>query len=282
MTPTKALSCPGARATLYREAPSFEGRRTAAVGQFSCDSAEAGAALLNAARARLSAEGFGAVIGPMDGDTWHSYRLVAESDGSPPFLMEPRSGPHDRAAFEAAGFAPISDYVSARARLADAAAAAPAQVAGVTINPWDGADAGALIEQLYAMSTTAFGANRFFKPIDKAAFLKLYEPVMPFVDPRHVLFARDAWGGLVGYLFGIPDYLESTKPKTVILKTYASGLRGVGHALADAFHARALEMGYTHVIHALMHVDNSSRGRSAMHKADIFRRYALMGLRLAP
>lgn len=282
MTPTKALSCPGARATLYREAPPFEGLRTAAVGQFSCDSAEAGAAVLNAARARLAAEGFGAVIGPMDGDTWHSYRLVAESDGSPPFLMEPRSGPHDRAAFEAAGFAPISDYVSARARLADAAAAAPAQVAGVTINPWDGADAGALIEQLYAMSTTAFGANRFFKPIDKAAFLKLYDPVMPFVDPRHVLFARDARGGLVGYLFGIPDYLESTKPKTVILKTYASGLRGVGHALADAFHARALEMGYEHVIHALMHVDNSSRGRSAMHKANIFRRYALMGLRLAP
>jgi hypothetical protein len=33
-------------------------------------------------------------------------------------------------------------------------------------------------------------------------------------------------------------------------------------------------------IHALMHVDNVSRSRSALHGGVIFRRYALMGLRL--
>jgi hypothetical protein len=63
----------------------------------------------------------------------------------------------------------------------------------------------------------------------------------------------------------------------VILKTYASRRRGVGHLLADTFHRRALALGFTHVIHALMHVDNVSRGRSARHATSVFRRYALMG-----
>ena len=47
--------------------------------------------------------------------------------------MEPVSGPHDRAAFEAAGFAPVSSYVSTRAALADAIGAEAPKVAGVTV-----------------------------------------------------------------------------------------------------------------------------------------------------
>jgi hypothetical protein len=87
--------------------------------------------------------------------------------------------------------------------------------------------------------------NAFFKPLDQAGFLKLYEPVMPLVDPRFVLFARDEAGALVGFLFGMPNRLEGTAPKTVILKTYASRVRGVGHVLADHFHRTAREAGFT-------------------------------------
>ena len=87
---------------------------------------------------------------------------------------------------------------------------------------------------------------------------------------------------LVGFLFGLPDWLETTDGETVIIKTYASTLRGVGHLLADTFHRRALSKGFKHVIHALMHVDNISRERSARYGARIFRGYALMGRRLVP
>jgi hypothetical protein len=41
-------------------------------------------------------------------------------------------------------------------------------------------------------------------------------------------------------------------------------------------------MGFTEVIHALMHEDNASRERSTRHKANLFRRYALMGRVLHP
>ena len=73
-----------ASCALFRDAPSWGGRRTAAVGRFACGGAEAGMALLEEAAARLSGEGFAALVGPMDGDTWRPYRLVTESDGSMP------------------------------------------------------------------------------------------------------------------------------------------------------------------------------------------------------
>jgi hypothetical protein len=277
---TEEIAIDGGACVIYRDAPSWDGLRTAAVGRFRCEAADAGRKLLDQVATTLASEGFEALIGPMDGDTWHSYRLVTESDGSPPFLMEPTSGACDGEAFAKAGFEPLSHYVSTRATLDAAIGPEIAQVPGVSVTAWDGSDAAGLVGQLYAMSAAAFANNAFFKPLDQAGFLKLYEPVMPLVDPRFVLFARDEAGALVGFLFGMPNRLEGTAPKTVILKTYASRVRGVGHVLADHFHRTAREGGFTDAIHALMHVDNISLERSKRYAAAVFRRYALLGRRL--
>jgi hypothetical protein len=281
MTDPQRFESDGASARVWRDAPSWDGARTAAIGAFACAGASKGAALLSQIAAMLAAEGFEAVIGPMDGDTWHRYRVVVDSDGSPAYALEPMSGPHDHAAFAGAGFAPISEYVSARGELGSAIAAEPVDLPGVVVSAWDGRNAEQLIEPLFQLSSAEFSRNRFFKPIARATFLDLYRPIMPLIDPAYVLFAQSA-GGFVGFLFGLPDRLEGAAPRTVILKTYASRLRGVGHLLADTFHRKALAAGFTHVVHALMHVDNVSRQRSARYEARIFRRYALMGRRLGP
>ena len=276
-----ALSVDGASCHIYRDAPSWDGLQTAAIGRFRCSEASAGAALLELAASKLAGERFGAIIGPMDGDTWHSYRVVTETDGSPPFLMEPTSGEHDKPAFEAAGFAPISRYVSTRTSLAsiagDAAAAGPDDVA---ISVWDGKDAHKFLSAMFDLSGASFDRNAFFKPIDRADFLALYEPMLPRLDPRLVFFAHDK-DGLAGFLFGMPNLLEGAGAKAAILKTYASRKRGVGHQLANAFHRTARELGFADVIHALMHESNISLERSSRHHTRIFRRYALMGRRLA-
>jgi hypothetical protein len=272
----------GASCTIHRDAPSWDGMATAAVGDFKCDSAAAGARLLGEVGQLLRQETFDAVIGPMDGDTWHKYRLVSSSDGSPPFFMEPTSGPHDKSAFEAAGYAPLSSYVSARATLDEAIGPNdPVAVNGIVVTPWDGRDGERLIGTLFDMSAASFSKNAFFKPINRQQFLALYEPVMPAIDPRLVLFAF-AGSKLVGFLFGLPNHLEGPRPGRVILKTYASGMRGVGHLLADSFHRTARDLGYAHVIHALMHVDNVSLDRAKKHAGQVFREYALMGTRLRP
>jgi hypothetical protein len=276
----ETLMLDGASCRVYRDAPSWEGLRTAAIGNFRCDNAATGEALLGQIAVSLRSEGYEALLGPMDGDTWHSYRVIVESDGSPPYAMEPVSGPCDLAAFQVAGFTAVSSYVSSRAALADAIGpGAAVTIPGVTVTPWDGRGPDLLIGKLFDLSAASFAGKSFFKPIAKAEFLKLYEPVLPAIDPRLVFFARGE-SGLVGFLFGLPNRLEGPHPKTAILKTYAGAIPGAGHMLADAFHRAARELGFVDVIHALMHVDNVSLERSRQHTGAIFRRYALMARRL--
>lgn len=279
MTEPQTLTTSGASLRLYRDAPSWDGMRCAAIGGLVLEDRDAAAQLLADVADTLQREGFQAVLGPMDGDTWHSYRTVTETDGSPAFALEPQSGVHDHAALLTAGFEPVSTYVSSRARLADTLGDVPVAIPGITVTPWDGNGAEQLIGKLFAMSGSAFAGNHFFKPIGLDAFLALYRPILPMLDPGYILFAHTDGGDLIGFLFGYPDRLARDR-RAAVLKTYASGLRGVGHLLADQYHRRAMAMGHVEVIHALMHETNISKERSARHNARVFRRYALMGRRL--
>lgn len=262
---------------IYRDAPSWDERKTAAVGSFKFTAAEGGAALLKQANEQLKQEGFDAVIGPMDGDTWHSYRAVTQSDGSPAFLMEPQSGTHDVAALEAAGFQPISGYVSSRTQTEHGISKRRGGRKGLEIQTWDGEAPEAFFGDVYDFSLAGFARNRFYKPISKETFLGMYMPYVPFLKRELILFARRDSGALAGFLFGIPDFSQGPQTKTAILKTYASSVFGAGHLLADVFHRNALELGLTTTIHALMHEDNIARQRSEKLGGSIFRRYHLFG-----
>jgi hypothetical protein len=279
MTP-EILTSDAARLTLFRSAPTWDGKRTAAVGKFSCQTAEAGAELLQQAADTLRGEGFAAVLGPMDGTTWNSYRLVIETDGSAPFLMEPQSGASDAAAFERAGFQRISEYFSSRVALAAIDMDAPAADDNLQITPWDGTDPEGHFASVHELSCAAFAQNAYYTPISREAFLGMYMPFVPMLIPDLVLFARNREAKLVGFLFGTPDFAAGPRPDAVILKTYASLQQGAGRALSARFHATARDLGFASAIHALIHDDNQSAARSRLHGAVEFRRYALMGRRL--
>ena len=266
--------------SIFREAPSWDDRKTASIGQFTCEAPEAGVAALDEAVAALKAEGFQAVIGPMDGDTWHSYRAVVESDGSAPFLMEPVSGPHDLAVFTEAGFEPIAQYLSTKVKTADAIGEAAPPVDGISLHNWDGKSPEAFFGEVYDFSVAGFARNAFYKPITREQFLSLYTPYADYFKRELIFFARRENGNLAGFVFGLPDYGQGPDTRTAILKTYASAVPGVGYMLADAFHRAALELGYETTIHALIYENNSSRKRSGLHGAHEFRRYALLGRKL--
>ncbi len=217
LPPVEPVSVEGAACTIYRDTPSWQGR-TAAIGAFTCANGSDGAAILSQMAEQLQQEGFDGVIGPMDGDTWHTYRVISETDRSPPFFLEPVSGPFDLAAFKRAGFAPISSYVSTRADINKAIAVPAPGVAGVTIAAWDGQDGEALINDLFDLSRAVFADNAFYKPITREEFLELYRPIIPTIDPRLVYFAN-VDGHLAGFLFALPNLVEGDKPATVILKT---------------------------------------------------------------
>ena len=270
----------GARITLYLDGPAWNNTPTATLGAFTCTTAEAGADVLTRALTFLRDTPLRQVIGPMDGDTWHSYRFVTETDGSPAFLLEPTPNPMALDLFRQAGFTQISSYFSARVPLSQAAATQPPATADLKIAPWDGTNPETLFGQVYDVSTAAFARNAFYKPITRDAFLVMYMPLVPMLKPDLIFFARRPDASLAGFLFGTPNHAEGPTPRSVILKTYASLTRGAGQHLAYAFHKSAAAAGYDTAIHALIHDDNQSALRSAAEGADIFRRYGLFGLKL--
>lgn len=279
MSTPEIITGDGASLALFREAPTLDGLRTAALGQFQCETAEAGARLISAAMAQLKQEGLGAVLGPMDGDTWGKHRLVVESDGRPPFLLEPSNPAHFVDAFEASGLTVVSRYVSA-VRPADIPPSGSAAPAGVRLRTFDPARAEAELTRIHQLSLRAFASNHFYQPIALEDFLASYRPVLGVIDPELVLLAEDEAGDLRGFLFAVPNYAEGQRPNSVILKTYASRMKGAGSMLANAFHARAKAKGFSEVIHALMHESNLSAQHSDNTGGKVFRRYALWGGRL--
>ena len=261
---------------LYRDAPAWNGKPCAAIGEFDFQDKAGAAALIEKVIAHISADGYHAILGPMNGDTWHSYRAVIETDKSAPFMLEPVSGAYDLSCLQNAGFKAVSHYHSNRALLKDTLTETPAAIDGVEITQWDGKNGDALVDHIFAMSKDSFAKNKFFKPVTSESFRDLYIPLLSAIDPRFVLIAKHHSGSICGFLFGFPDGSAPDDNPTIILKTYASGIRGVGYALADYFHRTALEAGFQSVIHALMHEDNASLQRSQQHNAVTFRRYALL------
>ena len=276
----ESLKIDGASLTIYFDGPDWGGKPAAAFGGFSCKSAASGAEILTQAVALVRGHGIAQIIGPMDGDTWHSYRFLSETDGSAQFLLEPTDKPAELEAFMAAGFTQISGYFSAHVPLAEAAQSTPKETDGFSISTWDGHDPERMFRQVFELSVQAFAGNAFYKPITEPDFLAMYMPIVPMIKKDLIFFAQRPDGQLVGFLFGIPNYAEGPKAHSVILKTYASLSKGAGQHLAHAFHTAALAQGYTTAIHALIHDDNLSAVRSAAEGAEVFRRYSLLGLRL--
>ena len=269
----------GARLSIWRQAPSLDGLRTAALGAFACDDASSGATLIRATMDELCAEGFEAVLGPMDGSTWAKYRLATWSDGRPSFLMEPENPAHHVEAFAASGLQIVSRYISS-ARPADPPEPSSAPPPGLRLRNFDPANAEAELTAIHGLSLATFSRNAFYVPIPLQPFLDSYRPILPALDPDLVFMVENDAGELQGFLFGTPNFAEGPKPQSVILKTYASRAKGAGSMMANAFHAVVHAKGFATVIHALMHDDNLSATHSRNTGGEVFRRYALWGGRL--
>ena len=91
-----------------------KGVSAGAIGHFEAVSKEAAKQVLEMACKKLKVEGDAYVIGPIDGSTWNSYRLVTYSDGSMPFLMEPRYKEGYSQWLKEAGFKDSYQYFSAK------------------------------------------------------------------------------------------------------------------------------------------------------------------------
>ena len=246
----------------------------------SADDPDAATLTLQSAARWLRDQGARDVIGPIDGDTWHRYRVNAGPFDIPPFVLEPVNPPYYASLWTRAGASIAETYVSQRIddvrpllpRLSAVAARAAKQ--GYTLRPIDPARLDEELAIVWRISCEIFRDNAWYTDIPLADFLALYEGIERLLVPEFVLFAEDQHGEAIGFLFAYPD----ANPAVVNYKTIGvvRGHRGSG--VAAALQERGYVAGVARGAHAANHCLIRSGNRSESMDGGtgfVFRNYYL-------
>ena len=264
--------------------------------------------MLHAALAWTREQGARQVVGPMDGDTWHRYRLNVGPHDEPPFLGEPVNPTYYPHLWEEAGFEPIERYYSKR--LDDVSVVLPRfepilrRVAsnGYRLRPMNLQRFDDELRILFDLSRAAFRENFLYDEIGWDDFRKLYAATRPLLDADLVTLAQAPNGQYVGFLFAYADLYHAVnamrghrgllaklrfwwnrrKANAVNLKSLGvlPGYRrsGVGTALVCQAYQRLLAHGFRRANLCLIRDGNPS-GRLDGGHGRILRRYVLYGYR---
>ena len=283
-----------ARASVWLNGPRLHPTQaTGLIGHYAAQSLEAGRAMLEFACETLQRAGCVSAIGPMDGSTWKSYRLVSDAGSSTglmpgssqiseaPFLLEPHNPLGWNAHFLQSGFTVLASYHSSLSidpspdpRVPDVRERLTRS--GVTTRVADPAQLEVELEALLDLICESFAGNFLYTPLSKPDFLRLYRPLLGRLPASFTRIAEHN-GRMVGFAFAVPDLLRP-QPDTLILKTV--GVRpgrayaGLGRLLGDELHDLARAVRMPRVIHGLMYDSNVSANSSA-RTSHVIRRYAL-------
>lgn len=289
LDPDRGIS---ARCSLWwQSVPSLPGHRPGVIGHYAAESAASGSAMIAAACRDLASHGCTLAVGPMDGNTWRSYRLVTGSSPRPAFFLEPDSPPEWAGHFEVSGFKPLASYFSAQTgSLGDPAPSTPdhsrqIRRRSIRLRPLELENFAGEVSRIFPVSLESFKDNFLFSPISEDEFVSMYRPLRSYLVPG-LSWVAEHCKRSIGFVFAFPDILQARQGEpvdTVVLKTLAVApdFRGIGlgHALLAACQQSARGLGYRYVIHALIREGNVSEKISA-HYARPIRSYTLFAKEL--
>jgi GNAT superfamily N-acetyltransferase len=252
----------------------------------------------------LRSRGAGTIVGPIDGDTWHSYRLPVGPWEKRPFLMEPYNPAYYPDLWEANGFTVLERYYSLRV---DDLAASVQRLepkhrrvleSGYRLEKLRVERFDRELERLYELSCNIFRGNFLYSEIPRKRFVELYSGARQLVDPDLVCFAVAPDGEDAGFLFAMPDRFRAVaalrgskgpmaklrflalrnRTDTVNLKSLGVLERhqryGVGTALMYHGYKTSMDKGYRAANMCLILEDNPS-GTLHGGKRNVLRRYHL-------
>ena len=261
----------------------IDGKPTLLTGWYECiDDADAARVLLNSVCTVAKERGAERLLGPLNGDTWHSYRF-AENPESRPFFLDIHHKPWYPQQFLSAGFSPCARYHSSRVELANLRIDRTERFLeryagqGITVRELRTEDFQREIHGIYDISIQAFRENLYYTPLGWEEVMRLYMPLQNIVDSQFVLIAENRENRPLGFAFAIPDLYDKSG-RTLVIKTVAvrpePETRGLGTLLAELLHERGAHAGYKYAVHALMQDSNASTNVLRDHSS-IIRRYAL-------
>lgn len=231
----------------------------------------ANALLMEGAEQEVRLMGYSMLLGPMNGSTWHSYRLPVTGD-LPVFagdLAMPTSWSRQ---LLASGYQHDASYHSSSAPIMECNASTLEE--GLDIRPLHAENLEASLAPIHELCMLAFAKAPYFSPINQADFIKLYRQAAPAIAAG---LSYTAWQAtqLQAFIFAYPDVAK----QAVVIKTIArhpkSPYIGLAKLLGDTVCVRARALGLRTAIHAYMHDDNRSVVRSQQYGSTVIRRYAL-------
>lgn len=236
------------------------------IGEFKClekASLEETRLLFDKLFAELKQAGATKIVGPMDGNTWQSYRLTTYYGDQPTFTMEPFTPQHYIKHWENAGFVPeetYSSYITDINLWEDKRVdKLHARFAELSFRPLQQEDLSAIFD----LSLQSFTRNPYYIPIDKEVYLNKYGNMMSMLKPNVSTVVYDG-DELVGYLFAMMDMNVNEQGEStnrVILKTVAvkeeRKYAGLGTYLLSKLIVTMQAMGVNSAIHALMYDKNA-------------------------
>ncbi len=265
--------------------PKIEQGKTAILGNYHCESKDNdgkfGEQVLESALLWCKEQGFESVIGPMNGNTWDTYRYKIK--GNRNFLGDLPMNIEWFNQWKNMGFQVEARYVSTQVRESkfDRFELRKNQLESgglvfrnlVLVN-WE-----AELEKVYKLSLVAFKSNAFYTEIDWLEFKANYDAIKNRLDPNWILFAEDQNSGeLVGFVFAYLDQMND--PSSLIIKTVArkDGFRwsGLGLVMTQILQQKAEQMGINEFIHAFMHEKAVSLNCSSSMQAEVISEYVLM------
>ena len=242
--------------------------------------ANVSSALFGDALSWLRARGARRIVGPMDGDTWHRYRVNIGPFDRAPFPLEPWNPPYYRALWEDNGFVILETYSSKW--IDDVSVLLPGLEAGLARSEGRGVSIRQLrpdrlpdeLTLVHDLSSRIFADAFLYSPISREEFLAMYAGLERFLDPELVLFAETGSGEPVGFVFAYDDPGHPAVHYKTIGVLAEWRRPGVAHALSHHVYTAALRRGRPQGNHALMRDDNRSQALDQGYGEE-FRRYVL-------
>jgi hypothetical protein len=248
------------------------------VGNYECvDNAEVAKFLFDEIENSARQKGFTDLIGPMHGDTWHSYRFSLLP--KKPFLMESLHNQYYPAQWQQNGFTNWAEYQTNIEAIKKDIPQTEADFyfadKNLTIMPFNNKKSIEDLKKIHAFCTQVFVHNFMYTPISEPDFLALYTPLLPHLKPSLIDLVLDK-DKMVGLIFAIDNLYT---PQEVIVKTIARDLsdeyKGLAHHLAAKFQHKAFKMGYETMLHAYFHVENKSSRVSSNYDGQLYQQHVL-------
>ena len=243
-------------------------KEIACLGFFETTTADVARSLVDAAEDWARKFGCKMLYGPVDINTWFSYRFLVSATDAHRYSWEPVQPPEYPVIFEGLGFEPVETYFT---RGVDFAVDEPiVNLLALTGAAYEGAKAkGYVFEQfqdaegllsllgdLYEVCMSAFPGAFLFEPLTPSVFQMLYMSVANQRDFSSSHLVRNSQGTVVGFLFSFLDK-DQIVIKTIAVSPELRGLHlstALIHLTLKVAHGRGIKK----YISALVREGNSS------------------------